>query len=147
MKVFSSLGMFLARLLLAIPFVFSGVGKLFNYDGTIQYMASKGMTMLPVMYTGAVIVEVLVGLCLIIGYFTRLSALILLAFLISVTYIFHDFWNVPPEQYLIMQIMFFKNLAIMGGLLAILSCGPGGCSVDACTCRPKEKQPEEKVAK
>ncbi len=141
MNFFSSLGLLLSRICLSAVFIASGINKIFNYDETIQYMASKGLTYLPFMYTGAVIVELIAGLCLLAGIKTRLSALILLLFLIPTTYLFHDFWNVSPEAYRLQLIMFMKNLAIAGGLLALMSTGGGRLALDSPCC--KKKEPEQ----
>ena len=80
---------------------------------------------------------------LILGYKTRFGASLLLIFLIPSTLIFHDFWNVTETEFMTQQILFLKNLAIFGGLLNILSIGPGGLAFDSCCC--KKKVVEEKT--
>jgi len=140
MKAMTSFGLLLARICLSMVFLVAGVGKIFSYEETTQYMASKGMTMLPLMFAGALIVEVGVGLCLLGGLKTRLSAFILCLFVLSVTYIFHDFWNASPETYPLQLAMFLKNVGIVGGLIALVSVGGGCLSMDAC-CRCN-KEPE-----
>ena len=54
----------------------------------------------------------------------------ILAFLIPVTLTFHDFWTYPPEQQLLQSILFMHNLTLMGGLLLLLTIGPGPISLD-----------------
>jgi putative oxidoreductase len=44
---------------------------------------------------------------------------------------FHAFWNVAPEAMQMQQIMFMKNIAIAGGLLALTAFGAGSISLDA----------------
>lgn len=131
----------IGRLCIAAIFILAGVGKFINFDETAAYMASKGMTMIPLFLFGAAMVEILGGLSLALGYKTRLGATILILFLIPTTVIFHDFWNVSGAEHTAQQINFLKNLAIFGGLLYVLSTGSGGCAWDACCC--KSKQPEE----
>ena len=111
------------RILLAVIFIVSGVGKLGAYAGTQAYMASQGVpgTLLPL-----VIALELGGAAMIVaGWRTRLAALALAAFTLAAALIFHaDF----AER--IQQIMFLKNLAIAGGLLLLAAYGAGAWSVE-----------------
>lgn len=139
MKALRSFFTFIARICIAAIFIMSGAGKLIFFDQTQAYMASKGFTAIPLFLMGAALVELIGGLCLILGYKTRFGATILLLFLIPTTLIFHDFWNIEGEGRELQQIMFFKNLAIFGGLLYILCDGPGSLSLDHLW---RKKQPE-----
>lgn len=134
--------MFIARLCLASIFLVSSASKFMFFDQTSQYMASKGLTMIPLFLVGAAAVEFFGGLLLVLGYKTRLAASLLLLYLIPATVIFHDFWNLGGADQLEAQIMFLKNLAIFGGLLYVLACGAGMLAVDTC-CR-KKTLPEQK---
>lgn len=141
MKFLCSFLMFFARLCIAAIFILAGVSKFMNFDETATYMASKGLTMIPLFLFGAATIEILGGLSLVFGYKTRLGAAVLLLFLIPTTLIFHDFWNVGGADRAAQQIEFLKNLAIFGGLLYVLSVGPGGCACDSGCC--KAKRPDE----
>lgn len=140
MKFMCSTLMFVARLCIAAIFILAGVSKFMNFDDTAAYMASKGLPMIPLFLFGAAIVEVLGGLSLVFGYKTRLGAAVLLLFLIPTTLIFHDFWNVAGADRAIQQINFLKNLAIFGGLLYVISAGPGGCACDSGCCTRKSAE-------
>ena len=84
-------------------------------------MAQYGMKMTGLFLVLAILLEVGGGLSVLLGYLPRLGALALLLFLVPTTAVFHrDFAN--PAQ----VIQFAKNVAIMGGLLALLSAGGGG---------------------
>jgi len=113
----------LGRILLSAIFLINGIGKIFNYEGTIQYMENfdvPGYLIIP-----AIIVEILFPILLIIGYYTKFSALVLSLFTLALAVIFHtDFSNQ-------MQLMsFLKNIAIAGGFLIIFVYGPGKYSLD-----------------
>lgn len=140
MKGMCSIGMLLGRICLSAIFILAAIGKLMDYEGTAQYMASKGLTMIPVFLYGAAIVELIGGLMILFGFKARIGAVILLLYLIPTTLIFHDFWNVSDAiMRQIQMIMFLKNLAIFGGLLYIICAGPGKvafCS-RCCTENPK----------
>lgn len=137
MNFFTSLGLLLARICLGALFIAAGLNKVFTYDETIQYMAAKGLTNLPLMYAGAVLVELIAGVCLLLGIKTRIAALVLALFLIPTTYIFHDFWNVAPEMYKLQLAMFLKNVGVIGGLLALASVGGGKLAFDHSCCHKK----------
>ena len=113
----------LGRILLSAIFLINGIGKIFNYEGTIQYMENfdvPGYLIIP-----AITVEILFPILLIIGYYTKFSALVLSLFTLVLAVIFHtDFSNQ-------MQLMsFLKNIAIAGGFLIIFVYGPGKYSID-----------------
>ena len=113
----------IGRIFISLIFLIAGVGKIFNYEGTIGYMESFGVT--GYLLIPAIIIEILLPLLVIIGYKTKLAAIILALFSISLAVIFHtDFSNQ-------MQLMsFLKNFAIAGGFLVIFIKGPGKYSID-----------------
>ena len=120
-----------ARLLLSALFLPAGLSKLFGFTGTVGYVASVG---LPLPLLGAVLavaLEVLGGLALIVGFQTRWAALLMALFTVAAGVLFHNFWAAPAEAFQVQQIMFMKNLAIAGGLLALTAFGPGAMSLDA----------------
>lgn len=131
----------LGRICLSIIFILAGFAKLINYEATATYMAAKGMTMIPLFLYTAALIEILAGLALLVGYKARYAAIILALFLIPASLIFHDFWNIAePAVKELEMIAFLKNLAIFGGLLYVVSHGPGRCSCDSCCCK---KNPEK----
>jgi putative oxidoreductase len=124
--------MLLGRICIATIFVLSGVNKFMDYHSAAIYMASKGLTMIPFFLYASATLEVLAGLCILVGFKVHYAAALLALYLIPVTWIFHDFWNLDPLARLIQLIMFLKNLAIFGGLLYVIACGAGKYSCDAC---------------
>ena len=112
-----------SRIFLSALFLFNGIAKIFYYEGTIEYMENfsvPGYLIIP-----AIIIEILFPLLIIIGYKTKLAAIILALFAILLAIIFHtDFSNQ-------MQLMsFLKNFAIAGGFLIIFIRGAGEYSID-----------------
>lgn len=63
--------------------------------------------------------------------FSLAARLLMALFTLAAGVIFHQFWAVSAEQVMVQQIMFFKNVAIAGGLLMLTAFGPGAWSVDA----------------
>lgn len=121
----------IGRVLLALMFVIAGFGKLTGLEGTAGYIASKGLPLPMVLATAVGVLELVGGLMLIVGWQARWAALALAAFTVLASVIFHNFWAVPPEQKMMQQLMFTKNFAIVGGLLAIFGFGAGSLSLDA----------------
>ena len=122
---------FVGRLLLALLFLPAGLSKITGFAGTVGYIASKGLPMPTVAAVVAIIIEVVAPLALLVGFGTRWAALVLAGFTVVATFIFHNFWAMPAEQAMMQQLMFFKNIAVVGGLLILAAHGPGAWSVDA----------------
>jgi len=125
MEGWKALASLIGRILLALIFLNSGIGKIGNFTGTAQYMANHGMPFAPFFLVGAIICELVGGITVILGYFTRFGALLLIIFLIPTTLIFHNIW-VDPK----MMIHFMKNVSMLGGLLVLFSAGGGRFSLD-----------------
>lgn len=119
------------RLLLALLFLPAGLMKIGGFAGTVGYIASKGLPMPALGAVIAIVVEVLGGLALLAGFGTRVAALVLAVFTVAASVIFHAYWAVPAEAQMVQQLMFFKNLAVVGGLLVLAAHGAGGWSLDA----------------
>ena len=109
----------LGRALIALLFVPAGISKIFGFAGTVGYISSVGLPLPTLAAIGAIIVEVGAGLALLAGYRTQVVALILAAFTLVAAVVFHNFWAAPAEMAQMQQIMFFKNIAVVGGLLIL----------------------------
>ena len=110
----------LGRILLGLIFVMSGLTKITGFEATQQQMAAQGMPLTAVFLVGAIVVEVLGGLSVILGLWARGGAAALILFLIPATLIFHTDFSQQTQV-----IMFLKNLSIMGGLLLVMAFGSG----------------------
>lgn len=119
------------RLLLAVLFLPAGIGKLTGFAGTVGYITSVGLPLPTVAAALALIVEIGGGLALIAGFGTRISALVLALFTLVASFFFHNYWGVAADQQFMQQLLFFKNIAVAGGLLTLAAWGPGAWSVDA----------------
>src|SRR4030042_3378201 len=125
MEWLKAFGGLIGRMLLVIIFLNSGIGKIGNFEGTAQYMAKFGMPNTSFFLFGAIVFELVGSATVILGYFTRLGALLILIFLIPTTLIFHT--NFADR---IQMIMFMKNVSMLGGCLVLLGAGPGWLSLD-----------------
>ena len=119
------------RALIALLFIPEGIRQIGNFSGTAGYIASSGVPLPEVAAAVSVLVHVGLGLLLLAGFLARWAALGLALFTVVLTFVFHNFWAVPADQVTMQELMFFKNLAIVGGLLGVVAWGAGGWSVDA----------------
>jgi putative oxidoreductase len=111
------------RVLLALMFVLAGYSKIGGYAGTQQYMASAGVpgVLLPLV----IAVELLGGLMVVVGWKTRYAALALAIFTLAATLLFHTNWAQPMQQ-----MIFMKNISVVGGFLVLFAAGAGRWSLD-----------------
>ena len=120
----------LARILLMILFVLSGWSKLTGFEGTVGYMTSLGAPVPMLAAAIAVIMELLVGILLILGFYTRPLALLFALFVLGTALIGHPFWNMVEPERSANMTQFLKNLGIIGGLLLLTLSGAGRFSLD-----------------
>lgn len=114
----------LGRLLLSLIFILGGASKFGNLAGTGAYMETVG---LPAILAGpAAAFELVAGLVILLGWQTRLVALLLAGFCIVTAAMFHN--NFVDQ---IQMIMFMKNLGLAGGFLTLYVHGAGGMSLDS----------------
>lgn len=121
----------MGRVFLSLIFISSGFGKIFSWDQTAGYMASKGMPMISLFLLGAILFEVAGGLSVLLGYRAKLGAVLLIVFTIPASFIFHNFWTLEGMEQQMQMIMFMKNIAIIGGLFGITANGAGPLSLDS----------------
>lgn len=119
------------RLLLVALFLPAGIAKLTGFAGTVGYISSVGLPLPSVAAALAAVVEIGGALALLFGIGTRIAALALAGFTLVASFFFHAYWAVPADQAFVQQLMFFKNVAVTGGLLVLAAHGAGAWSVDA----------------
>jgi putative oxidoreductase len=125
----------LARLMIAAIFLMSAVaGKIMNFGGTVERMAAEGVPSPTILLGGAIAFLIIGSLSIVLGFWGRFGAFLLLAFLVAATYYFHDFWKLPPdtapERMQMEVISFLKNLSLMGAMLFLIANGTGPWSLD-----------------
>ncbi|MFT4265958.1 MAG: DoxX family protein [Xenophilus sp.] len=120
----------LGRIFLAALFIPAGFGKIGGFAGTVGYIGSVGLPLPQVGAVIAILVELGLGILLLVGFKTRLAALLIALFTLAAAFFFHNYWAMPADKVMMMQIMFWKNVAIAGGLLAFTAFGPGRFSID-----------------
>jgi len=128
-RYFSLIG----RLLIGLPFVMSGLGKLAAYGKTTAMIAAVGLPVPPLAYAVAVLVELGGGLLLILGYQVRPVAIAQAIFTIAAAVSFHN--NFADQN---QMIHFLKDVMITGGLLQVAAFGAGAISLDTRLSKDRE---------
>jgi putative oxidoreductase len=111
--------------LLALLFIPAGFSKIGGFAGAVGYAAAKGVPLAEVAIGLAIVVELGLGVLLLVGFQTRWAALAIAFFTVVITFIFHPLSDPSQVQ------AFFKNIAVVGGLLTVAAWGAGGWSLDA----------------
>jgi putative oxidoreductase len=117
-------GPVVGRFLIALIFLISGFQKIGGFEGTTGYIASKGLPFPALLTAISILVELGGALMIILGWRTRLAALVILLWLIPVTIIFHNFVQNPGET-----VQFLKNVAIAGAMIYLMAFGSGPYSL------------------
>ena len=130
MKKYENVLNLVGRIAIAALFLPAGINKLLGMEGATGYFASLGLPAVAVLIWVVIAIEILGGLALILGYHTRLVALGLAIFTILASIVGHAFWAAPVDAAFIAQLLFFKNMAVTGGLLVLASSGAGSISID-----------------
>lgn len=111
------------RVLLGHIFLLAGINKISGYEGTAGYMEAMGVPgmLLPLV----IILELVAGLALIVGFKTKWAAAALAGFTVLAAVLFHADFSDQTQM-----ILFMKNWAITGGLLLVYVYGAGELSID-----------------
>ncbi|MGM8886520.1 DoxX family protein [Psychrobacter sp. 1U2] len=123
MERFQDISMLLGRVFLSLIFIVSGFNKITDYAGTQGYMESMGVPalMLPLV----IILELFGGIAILIGFKTRIVAILFIGFNVISALLFHSDFGDQTQM-----TMFVKNIAIAGGFLMLFAHGAGAYSVD-----------------
>jgi putative oxidoreductase len=120
----------LGRALYAAIFITASFGHFSRQ--TIDYAAQQGVPLAGVLVPLSGLISLGGGLSVLLGWHARIGAWLLILFLVPVTVTMHNFWTVTdPMLAQIQQVMFMKNLSLMGGALLIAYFGAGPLSLDA----------------
>lgn len=112
------------RVLLAVMFIIAGYGKFGGYEGTQGYMESVGVP--GILLPAVIALELLGGIAILIGYQTKIAAILLAGFTLLTAIIFHNDFSQQMQM-----ILFMKNLAISGAFLLLFVHGPGQWAVNS----------------
>ena len=113
-----------ARVALAALFVVSGLAKAYAFNGIAGWIGHVGLPLPQFVLAATVVLEIGGGLLLAIGWHTRLLAVVFALFTLLAALLFHPFWSAAPEAFDNELAHFLKNVALVGGLLALAQLPP-----------------------
>jgi putative oxidoreductase len=120
----------IARVLLMVLFVYFGWQKLTGFSGTAAYMTSAGVPAPTLAAIIAVVMEFVVGIAIVVGFYTCPLALLLALYTLGTALIGHHYWTMTGMEQYANSINFYKNISVIGGLLLLCATGPGKYSLD-----------------
>jgi putative oxidoreductase len=126
----SDLALLLGRIALSALFIPGGLRKLTDLGAFTASLQKRDVPFAEVLAPLGAGVEFLGGIAVLIGFQTRLAALLVILFTIIATVIAHRFWEFEGPARQMQQGQFFKNLAIVGGFLALWVSGAGRFALD-----------------
>ncbi len=119
----------LGRILFSSLFILASFGHF--TANTIGFAANSGVPMAGFLVPFSGLIALLGGLSILIGFKARIGAWLIVLFLAPVTLVMHKFWGLSdPSVAYLQQIMFMKNVSLIGGALLIAYFGPGPVSFD-----------------
>jgi putative oxidoreductase len=120
----------LGRLLIFFTFVPGGFNKMTNPAPFAKYLEGNGVPMSSILAPIAGAVEFFGGLAVVLGFHARVSALLMIIFIVTATWIAHRWWLFPVAQQTAQYQAFMKNLTMIAGLLFLMKSGAGRFSLD-----------------
>jgi putative oxidoreductase len=124
----------LARICIALLFFQSAWHKIgTGFAPNLKVMVAKGLPMPEVLLSLTIALVFIGGVMILLGWYARTAALVLVVWMVPITLYYHAFWDAEPAQVFNQTTHFMKNLAITGALLHLFAMGPGPCSLhDEC---------------
>ena len=120
----------LGRLFYSLIFVVAGFGHFTHQE--IAYAAAQGIPIAGVLVPASGILAIVGGLSILLGFYGKLGAWLLVLFLLPVTLTMHNFWAVKdPMMQQIQMAMFLKNISMLGSALFFTQIGTGPLSLDS----------------
>ncbi|MDR3624031.1 MAG: DoxX family protein [Chlamydiales bacterium] len=132
-----SIAVLIGRVLMGAVFIIAAISVYSNWQTFIKAVVDVGLPFPAVALSIAIVLKLLGGISLLIGYKVRLGALLLIIFIVPATLLFHHFWSVGPDQVMQSAMDFFRNVFILGALLFVSGCGASCCSIDTACCKSK----------
>jgi len=141
MNMLQSLISLVGRVAISQIFILAGWDKMYKLAETAKDLDALGIPMSQTVAIVAVVMSLMGGLLVLMGWGTRFGALLLSVLVVAITYYTQAFWGAEPEQAQALLEGFMMNLTILGGTIYIIAFGAGGFSIDG---RKRSKPYKEK---
>ena len=132
MLAINNLTLLSGRFLMGVYFILPGISKIVDFEGTSGYMANHGVPLVSLLLVITIILQLALGLFMIVGFQTKLTAFLLAGMVLVISIFMHNFWSMEDGINKTHETQnFFKNMGIMAGLLMISSLCGGQLSIDS----------------
>jgi putative oxidoreductase len=118
-----------SRVLLSLPFLYSGIDKCLHWTTAQREVAASGLPWPTLLHLVTVALQLGAGFSLLVGIEARLGALLLCLFLVPVTVMYHPFWKHSGADLVAEVDHFLLNFAVIGGLSMVIAFGGGRITV------------------
>ncbi len=115
----------IGRVCLALVYFFGGLNWLINMSPPAGMLERNDWPMAALLAWVALVMKLGGASLVILGYQTRLGAMLLVVFTLITAFGFHF-----PDQFWPADTTFFKEICMIGGLLVLATTGPGKYSLD-----------------
>jgi putative oxidoreductase len=120
----------LARIFISSIFLFEAWDSIYYFEHTKKTMTLYGLTWnQEFLLFAAIVVLIIGGVLVLIGYYSNIGAILLLMYYLPVTFIVFSFWNDPPDLVRIQSLNFMRNIGVCGGLMLLVVNKSGKYSV------------------
>ena len=131
MSISELISPFIGRCVIAWFFLSEAWSRLGNWDATVTLMRMQHIPAAQLLLVIAITVMILGGLSLLLGFHARHGAMLLFGFTIAVSVLMHDYWKLnEAAARLADSEIFYRNVAIAGGLLLLMGMGAGPFALD-----------------
>jgi putative oxidoreductase len=136
-RVMSDYTQAIGRVLVSAVFIvfgyiqFTHIGNYIANPAIVKFSAQIGGVLSPTIIAYLVAaIDLIGGLLILVGYQTRWTSIVLIVFVVLTLIFVHHFWTMEGAAFAGNRAHFYKNLAIIGGLLFLINAGAGSCSLD-----------------
>lgn len=138
----TKLALLIGRFIAGLFYLYAGFDNLVNLPGKVGYAAFKGIPFPWIAVTVASLLLLVGGLSILTGYKPVLGSFAIVLFLVPVTVMMHDFWNVAdPALRIEEQRGFLSNMGLAGSALIFLAIPrPWAWSLEALLWTPSHHQ-------
>lgn len=120
----------LARIFIAFIFFYEAFDSIVFFKNTKETMSLYGINwQQDVLLSGVIFALILGSFLILIGYYSRVGAFLVLLYWVPFTMIVYSFWNDPIELRRIQSLYFMRNMGVAAALLLIIVNGSGKYSV------------------
>jgi len=120
---------FIGRVLIALFLLSRAYAQLTHWDSALNKMSGTGLPYPQLILAVSTLMLLISGLCLLIGYKTKIGIILGVIEIALTAFLFHPFWTMTGNSMEVMLIDFQTKMAICGGLLCLFSTGPGSLSI------------------